>query len=231
MEKTHTSETKQHLDEVPWFGDGDALCELLRSIEERLETNNPAAKIEFTVEMREKSVSRKVSLHDVRKYATSRVRVVTAEGRMTADKQLRAITLTFDERGLRAVVSSSDTDWIDSAIACIQREARKRQSRWFAHNSVRVRWFGVVMGVADAIIVGVLISSAVRHTVGATPQTLIGLAAFLGTAALLVAGALRMRLFEIVTGNQEPLYLYLLRLLVIGLFFGILGELLVNLAT
>jgi hypothetical protein len=87
------------------------------------------------------------------------------------------------------------------------------------------------MSIVDAAVIGSLVSFSVRDLADTTPRILIGLAAFAATTALLVAGALRMRLFEIVTDYQQALYVYLLRLLVFGLFFGVVIDVLVNLAT
>lgn len=234
MDNTRTKGTTRQLDTVPWFGSVDDLYQLLKTIEGRLENLTASApKIEFTVDMSEESIKHEgLSLHDVPKHASCRVKTVTAEGHASAEEQrIGAIELTLDKGGLSAVVFARNTDWVDSTIACIQREARKPQSRWFARKSLAVRWFCAIMSIVDAAVIGSLVSFSVRDLADTTPRILIGLAAFAATTALLVAGALRMRLFEIVTDYQQALYVYLLRLLVFGLFFGVVIDVLVNLAT
>jgi hypothetical protein len=234
MDNTRSKGTKRQFDKVPWFGSVDNLYEFLKTMEERLEKLTAAGpKVEFAVDMMDGSITHEdLSLHDVPKHAGCRVKTVTVEGHAsTEDQRLGTITLAFDKGGLSAVVSSPDTDWVDSTIACIQREARKSQSRWFAHKSATVRWFCGVMSVVDAAVVGSLVAFSIRALADSTPRLLIGLAAFVATAALLVTGSLRMRLFEIVTDYQQALYVYLLRLLVFGLFLAVIIDVLINLAT
>jgi hypothetical protein len=221
MDYSRTKGTTRRLDEVPWFGSAESLCNLLNSVDK------------FTVDMRERSITHEgLSLQDVQNHASCRVKEMTVEGVVSAeDQHLGTIKLVLDKNGFSALVSSNNTDWVDSTIACLQRDARKSQSRWFAHKSVAVRRVCAAMGIIDAAVVGSLVSSSIRDLVDTTPQILVGMASFLTMALLFVIGALRGRLFEIVTEYQQALYVYLPRLLVGGLFFGVITEVLVNFAT
>jgi hypothetical protein len=235
----------RQLPKQPWFGTKERFHEIVIAAESRFDrlATVPTAKgpiqlrqncrTEVDIGVEGSLESQSVPLAELSGHlrpSTKKIRVdarcIDQEGNIIAQ-----IVISLDRNGIDVQVASVDSDWVDATIGRIKDDIRESQNRWLVAKSSALRTYACGLGVLDSAIIGLLIAFAIGHLDDGPPQLWAGLVFFFALSMVLSVMAFRLTLFEITTENHQALYLYLLRVLVVVLFFGVIIEVLVNIAT